>query len=160
MSFWSRNKSKKDAANTATPPTATERSASVNSSPPSAPALTNGAPSAPSPSFNTSNATYSRPATTTNSTSNGVNSPPDPDSPSAITPARSRDGGAAVSPWSMRKCRNANPFPRYSHTANVSAGKEGEIYVFGGLVKDKRRNDLYVIDSGNLHLRLKKGETN
>jgi hypothetical protein len=30
----------------------------------------------------------------------------------------------------------------------VSAGKEGEIYVFGGLVKEKRKNDLFVIDSG------------
>ena len=61
------------------------------------------------------------------------------------------DGGAAqggVFPWSMRKFRNANPFPRFGHSSNVAAGKEGEIYVFGGLVKEKRRNDLYVIDSG------------
>jgi len=48
----------------------------------------------------------------------------------------------------MRKFRNANPFPRFGHSSNVSAGKEGEVYVFGGLVKEKRRNDLYVIDSG------------
>lgn len=30
----------------------------------------------------------------------------------------------------------------------MSAGKEGEVYIFGGLVKDKRKNDLFVIDSG------------
>jgi hypothetical protein len=48
----------------------------------------------------------------------------------------------------MRKFRNANPFPRYGHAANSAAGKEGEVYIFGGLVKDKRKNDLFVIDSG------------
>lgn len=49
----------------------------------------------------------------------------------------------------MRKFRNANPFPRFGHAANVSAGREGEIYILGGLVKEKRRNDLFVIDSGS-----------
>ena len=48
----------------------------------------------------------------------------------------------------MRKFRSVNPFPRFGHAANSTAGKEGEIYVFGGLVKEKRKNDLYVIDSG------------
>ena len=77
---------------------------------------------------------------------NGISSPPD--SPSTITGVRGGPSGPSPSPWSMRKFRNANPFPRFSHAANVSAGKEGEIYVFGGLVKDKRKNDLFVIDSG------------
>ena len=50
----------------------------------------------------------------------------------------------------MRKFRNVNPFPRFGHAANASVGKEGEIYVFGGLVKEKRKSDLYVLDSGKL----------
>jgi hypothetical protein len=50
----------------------------------------------------------------------------------------------------MRKFRNICPFPRFGHAANVTAGKEGEIYVFGGLVKEKRKNDLFVIDSGSM----------
>lgn len=76
------------------------------------------------------------------------NSPPS--SPSSATGVKgsSSNGGQAPFPWSMRKFRNANPFPRFGHAANVSAGKEGEIYVFGGLVKEKRKNDLFVIDSG------------
>lgn len=44
--------------------------------------------------------------------------------------------------------QHANPFPRFGHTANVAAGKEGEIYIFEGLVKDKRMNNLYVINLG------------
>ena len=77
------------------------------------------------------------------------NSPPS--SPSSATGVKGGNGngaGGATFPWSMRKFRNANPFPRFGHAANVSAGKEGEIYVFGGLVKEKRKNDLFVIDSG------------
>ena len=74
-----------------------------------------------------------------------MNSPPD--SPSIIVGVKNASAGAPF-PWSLRKFRNANPFPRFGHAANVTAGKEGEIYVFGGLVKDKRRNDLFVIDSG------------
>jgi hypothetical protein len=52
----------------------------------------------------------------------------------------------------MRKFRNANPFPRFGHAANALAGKEGEVYIFGGLVKEKRKNDLFVIDSGMMFL--------
>ena len=73
-----------------------------------------------------------------------------PSSPSSATGAKvtGANGVPAPLPWSMRKFRNANPFPRFGHAANVSAGKEGEIYVFGGLVKEKRKNDLFVVDSG------------
>jgi hypothetical protein len=59
-------------------------------------------------------------------------------------------GSAGGGAWTMRKFRNVNPFPRFGHSANASVGKEGEIYVFGGLVKEKRKNDLYVVDSGIL----------
>jgi hypothetical protein len=65
------------------------------------------------------------------------------------TPEPQRAEKSAASPWSVRKFRNANPFPRYGHAANGAAGKEAEVYVFGGLVKDRRRNDLFVIDSGS-----------
>src|SRR5437762_9101513 len=136
MSFWSRNKNKKDIPTTTTtsttPPTTT--------SPPTSNApLTNGTTVPPSGA--SAPATYSR---TNGTPSNNPSTPPD--SPSTITAIRSTTGNP--SPWSMRKFRNANPFPRFGHAANVSAGREGEIYIFGGLVKERRKNDLFDIDSG------------
>jgi hypothetical protein len=146
MSFWSR-KNKKDAIAPTTVASSGEKATSTPS--PSGiptPSNLNGTSS----SASTSNAPLA-PATY-NSKTNGINSPPD--SPSTISPSiksnvsSSSTGSSSSSPWSMRKFRNANPFPRFGHAANISAGKEGEIYVFGGLVKDKRKNDLFVIDSG------------
>ena len=135
MSFWSR-KNKKD-----TPTTTTSTTPPTTASPPTTSAsLTNGT-TIPS-SGASAPATYSRANGVTN---NNPSSPPD--SPSTITAIRSTTGNP--SPWLMRRFRNANPFPRFSHAANVSAGREGEIYVFGGLVKERRRNDLFVIDSGS-----------
>ena len=152
MSFWSRNKNKKD--NTSSSSTAPSSSSSavpqsaeggrppqsvplpVSSSPATIAAAANGLGLNPQQQQQQAKV------------ANGLNSPPD--SPSTITGVRSSGGtsGTTPSPWSMRKFRNANPFPRFAHAANVSAGKEGEIYVFGGLVKEKRKNDLFVIDSG------------
>ena len=146
MSFWSRNKNKKD-----TPPSSSSSSSVPTERPPLSVPL-------PVPSSSATLAAPTAPGVTGSSpnpqqllakaANGGLNSPPD--SPSTITGIRSGgpSGAPSPSPWSMRKFRNANPFPRFSHAANVSAGKEGEIYVFGGLVKDKRKNDLFVIDSG------------
>jgi len=151
MSFWSRNKNKKDTP-TSTTPTQSEAGAGgtgiarppqsiplpVSSSPATLAAATAANGSSP-------NSQQQKPPSMAVKT-NGISTPPD--SPSTITGVRVGPSGPSPSPWSMRKFRNANPFPRFSHAANVSAGKEGEIYVFGGLVKDKRKNDLFVIDSG------------
>ncbi|PWN53649.1 hypothetical protein IE53DRAFT_301311, partial [Violaceomyces palustris] len=37
------------------------------------------------------------------------------------------------------------PFPRYGHAANQAASPNGEIYLFGGLVRESVKNDLYTI---------------
>lgn len=139
MSFWSRNKNKKDQAS---------NSAAEKQQP---------------PAINTAQATAAAPATLASAQNGSIPSPATsyssgggrgmstspPSSPSSATGVKGAGNGTAPFPWSMRKFRNANhPFPRFGHAANVCAGKEGEIYVFGGLVKEKRKNDLYVIDSG------------
>lgn len=39
-----------------------------------------------------------------------------------------------------------SPFPRYGHSINpVAQSSNGDLYLFGGLVKEQVRNDLYVI---------------
>src|SRR5579859_5382466 len=140
MSFWLRNKNKKDAAATGqekqSPTVGTATPFSINGK----------AASIPSPSV-TNPSQQSFYSTSARGTPSSLTSPPS--SPSTINGGKGAgQGGSPVYPWSIRKFRNANPFPRFGHAANVAAGKEGEIYVFGGLVKEKRKNDLFVIDSG------------
>ncbi len=53
-------------------------------------------------------------------------------------------------PWSSRRISKDNPFPRYGHATNNAAGKEGEIFIFGGLVKESAKNDLWMIESKGL----------
>jgi len=151
MSFWSRNKNKKDNPGSSTTPTEGQRppqsssSASQNSPVVPNPLTANGVGGTASPS---PYSTTSRVASV-NAHRPSPGSPPD--SPSTITVQRSGTSGAASgsgAAWAIRKFRSLNPFPRFGHAANSTAGKEGEIYVFGGLVKEKRKNDLYVIDSG------------
>jgi Galactose oxidase, central domain len=38
-----------------------------------------------------------------------------------------------------------SPFPRYGHALPASPSAQGELYLFGGLVKDVPKNDLYLI---------------
>lgn len=37
------------------------------------------------------------------------------------------------------------PFPRYGHAVNQAASSTGELYLFGGLVRESVKNDLYTI---------------
>lgn len=37
------------------------------------------------------------------------------------------------------------PFPRYGHAVNQAASSAGELYLFGGLVRESVKNDLYTI---------------
>jgi hypothetical protein len=43
-----------------------------------------------------------------------------------------------------------SPFPRYGHAVPASATPAGELFLFGGLVHDSARNDLYVFSSRDL----------
>lgn len=146
MSFWSRNKNKKDNP-TSTTPTNEQR-------PPQSAGSASTSPAIPNPLTTANGVGTASPSPYANraASANGprpTSSPPD--SPSTITMQRvGTPGSAGGGAWTMRKFRNVNPFPRFGHAANASVGKEGEIYVFGGLVKEKRKNDLYVIDSGIL----------
>ncbi len=39
-----------------------------------------------------------------------------------------------------------NPFPRYGHSVPSTPTASGHLYMFGGLVRDVVKNDLYVLD--------------
>ena len=43
-----------------------------------------------------------------------------------------------------------SPFPRYGHSLPVNATAAGELFLFGGLVRDTVRNDLYCFSSRDL----------
>jgi hypothetical protein len=40
-----------------------------------------------------------------------------------------------------------SPFPRYGHSLPATATPNGDLYLFGGLVRDAARNDLYLFSS-------------
>lgn len=42
------------------------------------------------------------------------------------------------------------PFPRYGHAVNQAASSNGELYLFGGLVRESVKNDLYTIYADKL----------
>jgi len=37
------------------------------------------------------------------------------------------------------------PFPRYGHATNQTASSNNEVYIFGGLVRDSVKNDMYIL---------------
>lgn len=37
------------------------------------------------------------------------------------------------------------PFPRYGHATNQATGASSEVYIFGGLVRDSVKNDMYIM---------------
>jgi hypothetical protein len=43
-----------------------------------------------------------------------------------------------------------SPFPRYGHALSATANAAGELFLFGGLVKDSLCNDLYVFSTRDL----------
>ena len=71
-------------------------------------------------------------------------------------------------PWSQRKLNlnppvtlprpgvlppqtpSPSPFPRYGHALPSTATSSGELFLFGGLVRERVRNDLYLISTREL----------
>lgn len=53
-------------------------------------------------------------------------------------------------PWSQSLISNASPFPRYGHSANAIAARDGEVFVMGGLKGSNVFGDLWVIETGKL----------
>jgi hypothetical protein len=43
-----------------------------------------------------------------------------------------------------------SPFPRYGHALPATATSSGELYLFGGLVRETARNDLYLFSTRDL----------
>lgn len=73
-------------------------------------------------------------------------------SPSQVNPANS-----ALYPWSQRRLTlsssHPSPFPRYGHAANGVAGKDGDVYIMGGLIRSQTvRGDLWMIEGGGSQL--------
>ncbi|KAH7106738.1 hypothetical protein BKA62DRAFT_214496 [Auriculariales sp. MPI-PUGE-AT-0066] len=46
------------------------------------------------------------------------------------------------------------PFPRYGHSLPATANAAGELYIFGGLVRESVRDDLYCISTKDLSVKL------
>lgn len=43
-----------------------------------------------------------------------------------------------------------SPFPRYGHALPATASSTGELFLFGGLVRESVRNDLYLLSTRDL----------
>ena len=89
---------------------------------------------------------------------------PSSGSPSSGSPQQPRP---QVYPWSARQLQlnppliiprpgmaqpttpSPSPFPRYGHSLPPVASGSGELYIFGGLVRDSVRNDLYSFSTAN-----------
>ncbi|CAO1633997.1 unnamed protein product [Sympodiomycopsis kandeliae] len=59
----------------------------------------------------------------------------------AMNPPRFLEEGRQAPPGAL----SPSPFPRYGHAANQSASASGEVYLFGGLVRESVKNDLYTV---------------
>ncbi|PWN87713.1 hypothetical protein FA10DRAFT_233995 [Acaromyces ingoldii] len=57
-----------------------------------------------------------------------------------MNPPRFLDESRQVPPGAV----SPSPFPRYGHAANSIASPAGEVYLFGGLVRESVKNDLYI----------------
>ncbi|CAG8461243.1 14775_t:CDS:10 [Cetraspora pellucida] len=54
-------------------------------------------------------------------------------------------------PWSQRKLRLANPFPRFEHSASDVVANN-ELFIFGGNFQGQATNDVYVIETSTLNV--------
>ena len=93
--------------------------------------------------------------------------PPQSTAPNSTTPAKQ-----PAYPWSTRRLQfpppalipkpgvniptspSPSPFPRYGHSLPAAAAQNGELLLFGGLVNDKNRNDLYSFNTRELSVTL------
>lgn len=62
-----------------------------------------------------------------------------------------RAPGDSPYPWSQRRLsfqNNQSPFPRYGASVNASAGKDGSIYIMGGLIGGTTvKGDMWIVDA-------------
>lgn len=62
--------------------------------------------------------------------------------PLSLMPPRFLDETRQAPPGAL----SPSPFPRYGHAANSMASTNAEVYLFGGLVRESVKNDLYIIN--------------
>ncbi|RVD90109.1 uncharacterized protein DFL_001085 [Arthrobotrys flagrans] len=72
-------------------------------------------------------------------------------------PAMASNINPDLYPWSRKpmsiSSSAGSPFPRYGHSANSNAGKEGEVYILGGLLRSESvRGDLWLLEGGGPNL--------
>ncbi|KAI0756785.1 hypothetical protein C8Q80DRAFT_1130480 [Daedaleopsis nitida] len=103
-----------------------------------------------------------------------VNGQPPPLGANGPQPASQQGGQSGTSqqrpayPWSQRRLQlpppvtvpkpgvappsspSPSPFPRYGHALPANATTSGELFLFGGLVRESVRNDLYLISTRDL----------
>lgn len=58
--------------------------------------------------------------------------------------------GAGDTPWAEYNVQRAAPSPRFGHSANYIAARDGELFVMGGIRDMDILNDLWVIDTNTL----------
>lgn len=92
--------------------------------------------------------------------------------PPASAPNSSPPTKQSAFPWSTRKLQfpspalipkqgvtaptspSPSPFPRYGHSLPAASTQNGELLIFGGLVNDVPRNDLYSFNTRELSVTL------
>jgi hypothetical protein len=86
----------------------------------------------------------------------------------AMTPSQNSTQSRQAYPWSARRLilpppvtlqkpgvapptsPSPSPFPRYGHALPATATQSGELFLFGGLVRESARNDLYLFSTRDL----------
>lgn len=53
-------------------------------------------------------------------------------------------------PSAATSTMSAPPFPRYGHSVPATSNQNGELFLFGGLLRDSVRNDLYAISTRDM----------
>jgi len=92
-------------------------------------------------------------------------SPNDTSAPNSAPPTTTSSQPRPTYPWSQRKLilpppvtfpkpgvpppttPSPSPFPRYGHALPSAATASGELFLFGGLVREQVRNDVYLIST-------------
>jgi hypothetical protein len=88
--------------------------------------------------------------------------------PTGAAPASAPPQSRQVYPWSVRRLilpppvvipkpgvvtptnPSPSPFPRYGHALPATGTQSGELFLFGGLVRETARNDLYLFSTRDL----------
>ncbi|KAI0308283.1 hypothetical protein B0F90DRAFT_1665117 [Multifurca ochricompacta] len=166
MSFFSRKKNEKHQAQAAPQPAQVPRDSDIQPTQ-NIPGTFAQPPSSLRPQVNPSPS--GSPSTNGLTTHSTQQPPPQQQAPSTQSQGQLtfQQQQRAVYPWSARRLnllpptllnKNApppsglspSPFPRYGHALPAAATAAGELFLFGGLVHESARNDLYVFSTRDL----------